>query len=33
MQSDKCLKALGDFNIHVALVGSSFEDKGMFIVY
>ena len=30
MQSAECLKALGDFNIHVALVGSSFADNGMF---
>ena len=32
MQSAECLKALDDFNIHAALVGSPFEDKGMFTV-
>lgn len=33
MQSAECLNALRNFNIHVALVGSSFEDKGRFTVY
>ena len=32
MQSAECLKALGDVNIHVALIGSSFADNGMFTV-
>jgi len=30
MQSDECTKVLNHLNIHVALVGSSFDDKGMF---
>ena len=29
MQSDECKGALGNLNIHVALVGSCFDDKGM----
>ncbi|XP_044168395.1 uncharacterized protein LOC114970617 isoform X1 [Acropora millepora] len=29
MQSAECLKALGDVNIHVALIGSSFADNAL----
>ena len=29
MQSDECTGALGNLNIHVASVGSCFDDKGM----
>ncbi|KAK2558717.1 hypothetical protein P5673_018923 [Acropora cervicornis] len=29
MQSAECLKALGDLNIHVALIGSSFADNAL----
>ena len=30
MQSEECTKVLHHLNIHVAFVGSSFDDKGMF---
>ena len=30
MQSEECTKVLNHLNIHVALMGSSFDDKGMF---
>ena len=30
MQSEECIEVLNHLNIHVALVGSSFDDKGMF---
>ena len=30
MQSHECTAALGKLNVHVALVGSRFDNKGMF---